>query len=112
MTRTSLDVPMTQPVAKRCDSLPGCNRHQPSRFDRCAAAHRVLICPTLAVVQILIQRDYVDDEMPRGCARIAGSAVAARIDRIADCPASAGVPGHSGSEFPRAGLCGDRYLEK
>src|SRR6185437_682786 len=101
-----------QSGAIRCPAATGISRVG-SKHDRCAAAHRVLICPTLAVVPILIQRDYVDDEMPpRGRARIAGSAVAARIDRIADCPASAGVPGHSGSEFPRAGLCGDRYLEK
>ncbi len=112
MTRTRIDLPMTQSVAKRCDQLSPYNRHQPSRLahDSYAAAHRLLVCPTLPVVAILIQRDHVDDEMPqRGRARIAGSAIAAPFGRVANCPPSVSVPCHSGSGFPGAGLCGDRY---
>jgi hypothetical protein len=60
--------------------------------------------PYRAVMQILTQRDRVDGEMPpRARARIAGSAIAAPFARFADWPASAGVPGHNGLEFPDAG---------
>jgi hypothetical protein len=49
-------------------------------------------------MDIVTQRDHVDDEMPqRGRARIAGSAIAPRFGRFADFPASAGVPCHNGS---------------
>jgi hypothetical protein len=58
-------------------------------------------------VQILIQRDHVDGEMPRRArARIADSAIAAPFARFADCPASAGVPCRSGSGFPPRGFAG------
>jgi hypothetical protein len=61
--------------------------------------------PTLAVMDILTQRDHVDDEMKqRGRARIAGSAIAARFGRFAGCPASAGVPCHNGLGYPPAGF--------
>ncbi|MGO9804117.1 MAG: hypothetical protein ACLPTL_11845, partial [Steroidobacteraceae bacterium] len=43
-------------------------------------------------MKILTQRDHVEDEMPRrGRARIAGSAIAARFGRFADCPPSAQI---------------------
>jgi hypothetical protein len=43
-------------------------------------------------MNILTQCDHIDCEMPRrGRARIAGSAIAARFPRFADCPPSAGV---------------------
>jgi hypothetical protein len=48
-------------------------------------------------MNILTQCDHVGDEMPRrALARIAGSANAAPIGRIADCPASAGAPATAG----------------
>jgi hypothetical protein len=44
--------------------------------------------PYRSVMEILTQRDHVDDEMPqRGRARIAGSATAALFGRFADSPA-------------------------
>jgi hypothetical protein len=50
-------------------------------------------------MEILWQPVDVDGETPRrGHARIAGSAIAAQFDRIADCPASAGVRGRNGLE--------------
>ena len=52
----------------------------------------------------------VDGEMSRrGRAHIAGSAIAARFARFADCPASAGVPCHNGLVSLPAEFCGDRY---
>jgi hypothetical protein len=45
-------------------------------------------------MEILWQRVDVGGETPRrGRARIAGNAIAARLVRFADCPASAGVRG-------------------
>jgi len=90
-----LSIPMAQSVASRRDLLPGWNRHQPSRpeHDSCAAASRVMACPTFAIVQILIQLDHVDDEMPRRArARTAGSAIASslgssrKLSAVSRCP--------------------------
>jgi hypothetical protein len=48
--------------------------------------------PYRPLMEILTQRDYVDDEMPRrDRARIADSTIAARSARFADSQASAGV---------------------
>jgi hypothetical protein len=64
------------------------------------------------MMKILKERGPVADEMPRRArARIADSAIAAHLDRIADCPASTGVLGNSGMGFSPAGSCGDRYWE-
>jgi hypothetical protein len=42
--------------------------------------------PYRAVMEILTRRDHVDDEIPRrGRARIAGSAIAPRFGRFANC---------------------------
>jgi hypothetical protein len=66
--------------------------------------------PYRTVMAILTQRDHVDDETPqRGHVRIAGSAIAPRLGRFADCSASAGVRCHTGLECPLVELCGDRY---
>jgi hypothetical protein len=88
------------------------NRHQPNRgeLDSPAPVHRARVCPTLSVMGILTHCDHIDGEtLRRGRARIAGSAIAARFARFADCPASAGVPCRNDLGFPPAGSCGDRY---
>jgi len=79
MTRASIDVPVDA--------------------DRCKAVR------IAAVMKIVAKPPPVDGEIPRlARARIAGSAIAARFARFADCPASAGVPSHNGLEVPPPAL--------
>jgi hypothetical protein len=56
-------------------------------------------------MKILRPRDHVDDEMSqRGHARIAGSAIASRFGRFADCLASVRVPCPIGLGYPPSDL--------
>jgi len=112
-TRTLIDVPYD---AICCNAMRSGarlqNRHQPGGGELDSRTPVLLTpgSPTLSVMEILTQRDHAADETPlRGRVRIAGSAIAAPIDRVADCPASAGVRGRNGLEYRHAGLCGDRY---
>ena len=93
MTRTSIERPRD---AFRCKAVRSgaqadldTTLHQPSRGERDSHApvHRRMPALLCRVMEILTQRDYVDGEMPqRARARIAGSAIAARFGRFADCP--------------------------
>jgi hypothetical protein len=106
MTRTLIDAPMAQSVARRCDPAHGPHGvsilHQPRRREH---GSRAAVPPaparrSLAVMKILAERDHIDAEMlSRGRARIAGSPIAARFARVADRPASAAAPAAMAWDF-------------
>jgi hypothetical protein len=76
---------------------PGSDRHQPSRSNTNGAllAPGPALPPPSGSCSFSFTGVRIDDEMPRrGRVRIAGSAIAAPFDRVANCPPSVGGPCH------------------